>query len=78
VAVWYVGVVSVDHGPALSYFRTATYTLVWEHDAWRMSAVTSTAGPTPQPVSDRYTPSADQLAGALNGFTPVVSAGGMP
>jgi len=69
VAVWYVGVVSVDHGPALSYFRTATYTLVWEHDAWRMTSLDSMPGPTPTPAKDAWMDSAEQLTGALDGFT---------
>jgi hypothetical protein len=69
VAIWYLGVVTVDHGTASSFFRTATYTLVWEHDAWRMTGLDSTPGPTPMPMKDAYLDSALQLTGALDGFT---------
>jgi hypothetical protein len=69
VAIWYLGVVIVDHGTASSFFRTATYTLVWEHDTWRMTSLESTPGPTPMPTKDAYLDSALQLTGALGGFT---------
>jgi hypothetical protein len=71
VAIWFLGVVSVDHGTATSYFRTATYELVWAHDWWRMTNLESTSGPTPMPAKAAYLDSADQMAGALDGFTPV-------
>jgi hypothetical protein len=69
VAIWYLGVVTVDHGTTTSFFRTATYSLVWEHDAWRMSSLDSTPGPTPAPAKDGMMDSAEQLTGALDGFT---------
>jgi hypothetical protein len=69
VAIWYLGIVTVDHGTAASYFRTATYSLVWEHDGWRMTSLDSTPGPTPTPTKDAFVESAEQLAGALDGFT---------
>jgi hypothetical protein len=73
VGIWYLGVVTVDHGTATSYFRTATYGLVWEHDSWRMTALESTPGPTPTPGQAAVVDSAEQLAGALHGFTPVTA-----
>jgi hypothetical protein len=69
VAIWYLGVVTVDHGMTSSFFRTATYLLVWEHDAWHMTSLDSTPGPTPTPTKDAWMDSAEQLAGALDGFT---------
>jgi hypothetical protein len=69
VAIWYLGVVTVDHGTTSSFFRTATYVLVWEHDAWRMSSLDSTPGPTPTPAKAAWMDSAEQLTGALDGFT---------
>ena len=71
VAIWYLGVITVDHGTASSYFRTATYDLVWEHDRWRMTGLESTPGPTPTPGKAAVVDSAEQLAGVLNGFTPI-------
>jgi hypothetical protein len=69
VAILYLGVVTVDHGAASAYFRTATYALVWEHDAWRMTKLDSSPGPTPTPAQDAWMDSAEQLRGALDGFT---------
>ena len=69
VAIWYLGVVTVDHGTTSSFFRTATYVLVWEHDAWRMTSLDSMPGPTPTPAKDAWMDSAEQLTGALDGFT---------
>jgi hypothetical protein len=75
VALWYLGVFTVDHGTASSFFRTATYTLVWEHDTWRMTSLESTPGPTPMPTKDAYLDSALQLTAALDGFTSVADQG---
>lgn len=75
VSVWYLGVTTVDHGAAAAYFRTVTYTLVREHDAWRMSAVSSAPGPTPAVSQQSAVASADELAGRLDGFTPVLQVG---
>jgi hypothetical protein len=69
VAIWYLGVLTVDHGTVAAYFRTATYALVWEHDTWRMTSLDSTPGPTPTPTKDAWMDSAEQLASALDGFT---------
>ena len=75
VAVWYLGVVTVDHGTASSYFRTATYDLVWEHNSWRMTGLESTPGPTPTPSNAAVVDSAEQLAGVLDGFIPIRQRG---
>jgi hypothetical protein len=75
VAIWYLGVVTVDHGMTTAYFRTATYSLVWEHDAWRMTSLDSTPGPTPTPTKDAWMDTAEQLAGALDGFTRLTAPG---
>jgi hypothetical protein len=76
VAIWYLGVLTVDHGTTTAYFRTATYALVWEHDDWRMTGLDSKSGPTPTPAKDAWMDSAEQLTGALDGFSRLTTSEG--
>jgi hypothetical protein len=47
VSVWYVEVIVYADQLAVEQWRTATYTLVWQHDQWLMSGLESVDGPTP-------------------------------
>lgn len=69
VAVWYVEVAVYGRELAVEQWTTATYSMVWEADGWRMDDLVSTPGPYPtRPATATATP-VGQLLAALNGFT---------
>ena len=72
VAVWNVGVLSREGvAPPQAGWSITTIDLVWERDAWRVTAEAVVPGPAPV-LDDSSAPATSaQLDAALDGFTPM-------
>lgn len=72
VAVWTVGVLSREGvAPPQAGWSITTIDLVWERDAWRVTAEAVVPGPAPV-LDDSIAPATSaQLDAALEGFTPM-------
>ena len=65
VAIWYVEVVVYGDQLALQEWRSATYSMVWEHDGWRMDALVSVAGPVPDRAASVVATPTSELIGSI-------------
>ena len=70
VAVWNVGVLARQGAaPPQASWSVDTFDLVWEHDDWKVWAVTTAAGPTPTLAGGSSVSSAVLMEARLSGFT---------
>jgi hypothetical protein len=68
VSVWYVEVIVYGQELAVEQWRTATYSLMWEHDEWRMDALDSTVGPAPTRPASVLAATTVEIAAAVADF----------
>ena len=54
VSIWYVEVIVYGDQLAVEQWRTATYSLGWENDGWRMSALSSSLASSPASASSSW------------------------
>jgi hypothetical protein len=68
VDVWYVGVLALPGGRTSMQWRTVSYRLVWERDAWRELAESAVLGPEPQPLVGTGPSGVAEFGARLAGF----------
>lgn len=69
VSIWYVEVVIYGSELAVEQWSTATYTLKWQSDEWRMAELTSIPGPTPVRPNAMVASSTAELIAATAGLS---------
>jgi len=69
VDIWYVAVTHRHGESVTASWRTVTYDLAWERDAWRIANLESADGPTPATASRANTTTIDGFENATIGFS---------
>ncbi len=69
VSIWYVEVVIYGTELAVEQWSTATYTLVWESNEWRMANLVSVDGPVPVRTAATVASSVSELTAATSGLS---------
>ena len=71
VSIWFVEAITIGTEAVVDDWRTATYTMRWEDDAWKVAAFDSIRGPMPGRGTQPASAPPLQFEALLAGFTDV-------